>query len=414
MILFRLKKDIRNIRRFKQIAAVLSRYGFGYLLEKLNLPLKMIRKGSDPGLVGLTLEVRARMVLEELGPTYIKLGQMLSMRPDIIPYSLCKEFEKLQDEVKPVEFEKIKKVLSSELKKDIGEEFEEFNTRCIASASLAQIYRARYRKENVVVKVQKPGIKDLVKSDLDIIKAVVDFIAERYPGIEEQFSLKEILERFRSYIFKELDFTKESHNILRFRKNFKDSKKIYFPRVYKALTTQRVLVTDLVEGVKVNRIDELDARGINRKEIASRGAECILKQIFIDGFFHGDPHPGNIFVLSDGTICFLDIGIVGRIDEELKFKLADVLAGVAERDTARIIEVFRDLGALEDVDRNVLAVELDELLDTYYEVPLEDFDFGVFLRELMKLIYKHHIRLLPDFFLLFKSLVTIEGVGRTL
>ncbi|MBD3246073.1 MAG: 2-polyprenylphenol 6-hydroxylase [Candidatus Omnitrophica bacterium] len=412
VLVARIKKDVRKMSRLRHITGVCSKYGFAYLIEKANLPIKIPMPRHAREAQELPVEARTRKVLEELGPTFIKLGQMLSMRPDVIPYSFCREFEKLQDQVTPLPFAQILPILEKEYGSPPEQVFEDFNPHPIASASFAQVYEASLSGRPVVVKVRKPRVRETIESDLDLLYVLAQFFAEHNPALEEQYNFRKVVREFHSYIVKELDFLHETYNIERFRRMFGRDERVYFPETFRDKCTHEILVAERIEGLKVSRLRPGDLRQFDQHALAAHGAECILSQIFVHGVFHADPHPGNIFVLHDGKIGFVDIGIVGRLDEDTRMKLADVFLGVVQKDAAQMIDAFRELGTLEHVDEKGLRFALEDLLERYYDVPLEQFHMSEFLREIMRIISRYRIKMMPDFFLLMKSLVTIEGVGR--
>jgi len=407
------KKEVRDLVRLEQIIGVFAKYGFGYLVEKLHLPMPVSGRGPAEDLFHIPLEVRFRKVLEELGPTFIKLGQMLSLRPEIIPYSFCRELEKLQDKVPPIEFEKVQEVIEQEFKKPLHKIFKDFPKESLASASLAQVYKVKLKNKEAIVKVQKPGVEAIVESDLEILGFLAS-LAEEHISEAARYSPKSILEEFKTFILKEMNFNNEARHIERFRRNFRGSQTVHFPRVYKELSTKRVIVMERVKGAKINDVEKIKKAGLDTKKIARCLADCVLKQIFIDGFFHADPHPGNIFVLKDGRICFLDFGIVGVMDEAKKLKLADILIAGIEKDSERILEIFGELGALGHASERDLKVALDEMLDKYYGISVEEFDMDAFFKDVVRIISENKVKLLPDYFLLVKTLAMIESAGRPL
>ncbi len=265
----------------------------------------------------------------------------------------------------------------------------------------------------MIVKVQKPGVEEVIKTDIEILEFLIGLF-EKHVEEVRPYNPRGILEEFKIYILRELNFSHEITHIERFRRNFRGVRTVYFPKVYRRLSTSRILVMEKINGIKISEIDTVQAGPLNRKKIAGILADCILKQIFIDGFFHADPHPGNIFVLKTGRICFLDFGLVGRLNEAKKFRLADILIAAIDKDIGRIVDIFRDLGALELTDEDKLRIALEEMFDKYYGITLEEFDMNTFFKDLVKIISENRVKILPDYFLLLKSLVTAEGVGKIL
>lgn len=413
MFITQLQKDVRDIRRLEHILGILVKYGFGYVVDKLHLPVLAQKPAAKEDFYHLSLEVRLRRILEELGPTFIKLGQMLSLHPEIIPYNFCKELEKLQDKVPPLEYEKIKEVVESEYKKPIHKVFQQFSRESLASASLAQVHEVWVRKKELIVKIQKPGVEEVIKTDIEILEFLVTLI-EKHVEEAQQYNPRGVLEEFKVYILRELNFSHEILHIEKFRRNFRGIKTVHFPKVYKHLTTHRILAMEKVRGIKISEMSGKQGGVLGKKKIAEILADCVLKQIFVDGFFHADPHPGNIFVIGKNKICFLDFGLVGRLDETKKFRLVDILIASIDKDIDRIIDIFRELGALELTDEDKLRIALEEVFDKYYGIMLEEFDVNVFFKDLVKIISENKVRILPDYFLLLKTLVTAEGVGKML
>ncbi|MDR4497764.1 MAG: AarF/UbiB family protein [Candidatus Scalindua sp.] len=414
-------QKIYNIDRLRQILQVLAKYGFGYIVDRLMIDQRIVSKNlfrfgpmNKLKIFDLSVPVRARKVLEELGPAFIKLGQILSTRPDVIPLEFCKEFEKLQDKVPSFDFKKVEEVIRSELKKPVDEIFNNFSHTPVAAASLSQVHYAELKTgENVVVKVQRPDIRKVIIKDLKILDGLAKLIEKH---IEESriYSPVGIVNEFQETILKEMDFNAEAAHIARFQLNFKDTDTVYVPKVYHTVSTGRVLTLERIEGTKITDREEIEKSGLDRKQIAVNGANAILKQVFIDGFFHADPHPGNIFVIEGNKIVFLDYGMVGRIDEETKDQLANILTAITERDVSEISETFLAMGMIDEVDVRKLNLSLADIMDSYYGLPLKDLRVGPLLVDIVKLVPQYKVKILPDLFLLAKTVLTIESVGKRL
>ncbi len=409
-------QKIHNIQRLHQILQVLVKYGFGYIVDRLNIkrkvikfkPLKKLDVFSQP------LPVRVRKVLEELGPTFIKLGQILSTRPDLIPLEFCKELERLQDEAPAIEYEKVKAQIENELKQPINKIFSNFSFQPVAAASLAQVHLAELKKgKKVVVKVQRPNIRKVITTDLEILYGLAKLV-EKHIKESRIYNPVGVVEEFKKTILKEIDFNVEARNIERFRRNFKDTDTVYVPQVFRDLSTAKILTIERIEGIKITDIERIEKSGLDRKQIAINGANAVLKQIFIHRFFHADPHPGNIFVLDNNKIAFVDYGMVGRLDEETKFQLASILTAVVEQDVSGIIDSLIAMGTVEEVDVKKLSLDLEELMDSYYGIPLKELKMGHFLMDVINVVLQNKIKIPPSLFLLSKALITIEGVGRKL
>jgi len=414
-------QKIHNIQRLHQILQILVKYGFGYIVDLLSIeqniigrrfvklkPIKKLDVFNQP------VHVRVRKVLEELGPTFIKLGQILSTRPDLIPLEFCKEFEKLQDEAPALEYEKVKELIRSELKKPVSELFSDFFPEPCAAASLSQVHLAELKTgKKVVVKVQRPDIKRKITTDLEILFGLAK-LAQKHIEESKIYDPVGVVDEFKKTILKEIDFNVEANNIERFRRNFKDDYTVYVPEVFWDLSTARVLTIERIKGVKVIDIERIEKSGLDRKQIAINGANAILKQVFIHGFFHADPHPGNIFVLDNNRIAFVDYGMVGRLYEETKVQLASILTAVVEQDVSEIIETLIEIGVAEEADVKKLGSDLTELMDRYYGIPLKELKMGQFLMDAINVVSQNKIKIPPSLFLLSKALITIEGVGRKL
>lgn len=418
----RINRNIRSIRRYRTILGILIKYGFGHIIEQLNinyyleLGRRLVTLGVAPKEIErLSQPERLRLAMEELGPTFIKLGQILSTRPDIIPREYADEFSKLQDKVPSIPLEEIEGEIQRELGYPVSELFTAFSPLPIAAASIAQVHRGRlHTGEEVVVKVRRPGIKKLVETDLDILMGLA-YLVDRHIPTGDIFDPISIVKEFRRVINREMDFSREGHTIDRFEANFKDDETVHVPRVFWDCTGETVLTMEFVDGIKVSNFDLLVEAGYDLKVIASRGADAFLKQVLVHGFFHGDPHPGNIFVLAGNTICMLDFGMVGRLDDELKLKLAELLTAVLQRDAQRIVSHLLYSGEItEEVDAKNLQRDLTELIDDYYGIPLQEINSGKLLGDFVELLTEYRIKFPADLMLLAKALVTVEGVGRQL
>ncbi len=416
-----IRQKVHNIQRVRQILRVLVKYGFGYVVDRLDVELNIVsgrfirfRRMKRSDVLDQPIPVRARRILEELGPTFIKLGQMLSTRPDLIPLEFCREFEKLQDEVPGFEYEKVEALIRHELRSPINEVFNNLSPEPKAAASLAQVHLAELKTgEKVVVKVQRPNIKSIITADVEILYTLAR-LAEKHIRESRIYNPVGIVDEFKKTIQRELEFTTEASNIEKFRRNFEKESSVYIPRVFHNLSTDRILTMERIEGIKVTDIETIEKAGLSRKQIAINGANAILKQIFIDGFFHGDPHPGNIFIIQDNTVVFLDFGIVGRIDQESKAQFANILTSITERDVSAIVEVFTVMGIIERADVRKLNLDLADLIERYYGISLEELRMEKLWGDIINVVSRNGIEIPPDLFLLVKAMITIEGVGKRL
>jgi len=411
----------QNIRRYRQIITVLLRYGFDDVVDRIKIEYyiklgkKLVPKSKEQKLSNKSTAERLRLALEELGPTFVKLGQMLSVRPDLLPEVFINEFQKLQDEVPPFPSKEAKKVIELELTQEISTIFSHFEEKPIAAASLAQVHRATLISgEDVVVKVQRPKIRSIIEADLNILFHLASLI-ERHIPESELYDPTGVVQEFAKTIRRELDFVREGNNIYHFQRNFESDPTVYVPKVYWELTTEKVLTMEYIGGIKVTELEKLKMADLDRKVIAYNGARAILKEVFEHGFFHGDPHPGNIFVLPDNVIAPIDFGMMGRLDNQLMEAAADLLTAIIKKDIDRIMRVFVEIGAMEDIaDERGLKADLTDFLDRYYQVPLFQLNIGKIINEMMEIIREHRIKLPTDLILMARALVLEEGVGRTL
>ena len=419
MRLTRLPRAYLSLRRYRQILTVLVKYGFGDLLEALKVrhPLvgRLPRLKVLKGLEGLSRPERLRLAFEELGPTFIKLGQLLSLRPDLIPPEYSAELAKLQDEAAPFPFAQVKEKVEEQLGRPLEELFSEFDEEPLAAASLAQVHRALLRDgTEVVVKVQRPKVRDRVRADLIILEDLAQFIA-RYVPDSELYDPVGTVREFAKTLRRELDFVREGRNMEVFRRNFSGDPTIYIPKVFWELTTSEVLTMERIVGIKVTDLEGLEGAGLDRRQIAINGANAILKQVFEHGFFHADPHPGNILVLEDNVIAPLDFGMVGRLDRALQEMVGELLVGIVRKDIDRVMRALHELGSLDEgVDLVAFRTDLGDFIDRYYKIPLYRLEVARLLDEAMTLVREHRVRLPAGLVMMGKALVIEEGVGRTL
>ena len=413
MFFTKLKNRIRNVRRLKEIARVFTKYGLSCYLRQFSFHAFAPKDLPATDVCSQPLHNRIRIILEELGPTFIKFGQMLSLHPDIIPPELCRELEKLQDGVNPVEFKPIKKVLEDELKQPIEDIFDDFSPIPLASASLAQVYKVTLGNKEAIVKILKPHLEEIIRADLEILEFLARHL-DKHSKEARVFNPKGLVEEFKTHILTELDFNNEAVNIETFRRNFRYDRTVHIPIVYDKLCTDKVLVIEYIKGIKLNDVKKPHATELDTKKIAHALTACLLKQIFVDGFFHADPHPGNIFILPDGKISFVDFGVVGRIDDEAKFAFAHLFVAAAAKDPERMIKVLQQAGATGYTNETRLKLSLQQLLDKYYGITLEEFNMGGFLRDLTKVLYENKVHIPQDNFLLIKSLSILESEAKML
>jgi len=418
----RFKRRYKGIDRLRQIINILIKYGFDYFVEQSGLITltakgEKILKGKAAKVDQIPHPARVRLALEELGPTFIKLGQTLSTRPDIIPRGYIKELEKLQDEVPPYSYDLVLQMVQKELGANISELFQSFDEKPFAAASLGQAHKAvlKGNKAKVVVKVQRPDMEKIIETDLDILFQLAH-LTERYISESRLYDPVGLVEEFAKTIRMELDYSTEGRNAEQFRKNFEEDKTVYIPKIYWDLSSKYILTMEYIEGIKINNLNELDKAGYNRKQIAKNGAKSFMKQMLIDGFFHADPHPGNMLVMEDEIIGFLDFGMMGKIDEESREKFINLFIAVLEYDSNKILAGMLALGftSQETIDTRSLKMDIADLLAQYYDKTLKEIVLGEFITQLAQISIKYHIKMPAELALLGKSLLTIEGIGLAL
>lgn len=420
MNLLQLNRNIRSIKRYRQIVRVLFKYGFDNLLAYLNLTefvarwRRMFRRESSV-IVELTQPQRMRLVLEELGPTFIKFGQFLSTRSDLLPPNYLEEFAKLQDNVPPFTFAEVSAELRRELGLDIAALFSSFDAEPIAAASIAQVHRAVLLSgEEVVVKVRRPGIVELIDTDIEALMLLAMMAEKHLPDSEIYDPVGQVRELART-LRREMDLSLEGRTIERFVANFAGDVTVCFPKVYWQFTSKAVLTMELIKGLKVSDVEGLTEAGYDLKLIAKRGADAFVKMVLQHGFFHGDLHPGNILILPDNVICMLDFGMTGRIDPFLKRYLTDILLAILKRDAEEVISLLIYSGDITDnVNVRALRRDISEFIDTYYELSLQELQIGQLLVDFTEIITSYRIKFHPDLLLLAKTFMTMESMGRRL
>ena len=406
--MFKIPRQFAGIKRFEQILQVISKYELGYYLEVARLKKRTFLSKKNK----MSRPVELRMLFEELGGSFVKLGQLLSLRPDLIPKDYCDELGKLQDDVGPVPYHEIEHVIKAELKKPVKELFKSFDKKPIASASIGQVHVARLTNgKKVAVKVMRPGIRALMANDLEIL----DYLSRLFKHHVKQDLVdpEEIFQEFKQYTENEMDYLKEAYTIKKFYANFRNDMKIKIPLVYDKLTTHRVLTMEFIEGVELREIlvHPQKYKRLDKKKLSELIVYSIMKQVFIDGFFHGDPHPGNIIVNKD-NIGYIDFGIVGALDEEMRERLGVLFVHLLNKDAGGLVKSFISLNIVEaDVDVNSLKKDLSNTLGEYYNTSLDRVDMADLFFKSLFVAKKHRIKFPRDFVLLGKALVTLQGVG---
>lgn len=411
-------RTYRHLNRYRQILSILIKYGFEDLVDRLKIDqylevgLQMISRKKGVREEKLTGSERIRMALEELGSTYIKLGQILSTRPDLIPAKLISELAKLQDNVPPFTFKEAKQIIEKEFSLPLEELFASFEETPFGSASIGQVHKARLKDgDPVAVKVQRPGIKMVIEVDLEIMLHLATLMERHIEELAFHRPVK-IVEEFTRTLEKETDYTIEAANIERFTRNFLGDPTLYIPKVYHGLTTARVLTMELVQGIKVSEVGQLEMAGLKPKIITERGADLILTQVFDHGFFHADPHPGNIFVLPDNVICLLDFGMTGSVDRTTREDFVELIDCVVRKDEYRAAQVLLKLTTWDtEPDLRLLEKEVAEFMGKHLYKSLKEIRIGKLIQHLFEMVSIHRLRIPPDLFLMMKALSTVEGVA---
>ena len=409
------------IKRYRQIMRVMLRYGFedlvSYMEEKRRFVWlkKLIPKSTYDHALHLTKWEKMRLVCEELGPTFVKFGQLMSNRPDILPADLIKELEKLQDSVPPIQGHIASQVIEQELKKKPETLFALFEAEAFASASMAQVHRATLKTgEKVVVKIQRPEIQHIIEQDIKVMLYVAEIFNTRIPSLKS-FDPIGLVKNFEVSIMKELDFIHESINVQRFHNNFivdkTDKGHTYSPKVYREFTTSKVLTLEYIDGIKISDLEKLQSSGLDRKLIAKRLAVSYFKQIFNYGFFHADSHPGNLFILPNNVICYIDYGMMGSIMTNDIEQFGNLFLAVSIKDVRRIIRSIQQLSD-NPIVRNFreLETDLNEFVQNYSIQSVHENELSTVLLALKDIIVKHGLKVPTHFFLIARSMVTLEGV----
>jgi ubiquinone biosynthesis protein len=414
-------QTFKNIRRVREIASILWRYGFEefvantalgtFVPSKQRLAWKIEQeKHKQYSRWELT-----RMAAEELGPTFIKLAQALSNRPDVLPLELIHELEKLQNDVPPFPFEQVEKIIQTSTGKPLRQLFSDFGRKPIGSASIGQVHRATLLNgSKVVVKVQRPGVREKVLTDLSIMKELVRR-GDKFLEAQGVFNGIEIMDAFEKSMKKELDYTNEARFMQQFRNYYKDYKNFYVPEVYKQLSNEAMLVMEFVDGCKITDVARLRSWGLSPEKIAESGIDIYLTQIFEHGYFHADPHPGNIIVKMDGTLCLIDFGMVGKLSKRDKHAFTGMLIGLAQQDPAKMAKSLKRLAVDSNIkDEQAFEADLAELVDDYATQSLDEVNAAEVVERMLSVIRKNRIRLPGSIFLISRALTILEGIGKTI
>jgi len=420
--IFGFSRKYRTAKRLKEIVNVFIRQGFGNLVDQMHLGkyvslTKRIKAyGHLPSLLkGPKVHERIRLAFEELGPSFIKLAQMLSTRPDLIPNRYTQEFERLQDRVPPFPYEEARTIIESEITEPFESIFRQFERVPVGAASIAQVHRAVLMDgTKVIVKVQRPDIRENLESDIDILYYVAKLL-ETYVPDSRYLNPTGIVREFEKTVMKELDFIVEGRNCQRLWHNFQDFDGVRIPKPFRNLITGTVLVLESIDGVRIDDLDGIRKMGLEPAAVARRTLDAYFKMVLVDGIFHGDPHPGNLIVMKDGAIGFMDFGITGQINEETKILLSNVFMALVKKDFDNLVDVLIMLGLVPentDIDefRRLLRSDLRDLIEPLYDTSVSEIDFARYLDETLDIIIKHKTLVPSDLMLLDKVVMMLEGI----
>jgi ubiquinone biosynthesis protein len=409
---------MRELPRLQEIASVFIRHGLGEFVQRIGIAGVLERAGQilhrNPVAEQVTLDPaqRMRMALEELGPTFVKLGQVMATRVDLFPPRWIAEFEKLHADVPAVPFEELIPELTRSLGRSPFEVFRDIETHAQGAASIAQVHRAKLQDGTpIVLKVRRPGVREKIDADLRLLRRVSELIESEIPEAR-RYHPAEVAAQFARTLEREADFATETRNIERFAKNFAGDPHIVIPRIYPEYTSDVLLVQEHVEGIPATNPPAVAAAGLDRKVLAARGVDAFLKMILLDGFFHADPHPGNVFYVPGNRIVIIDFGMVGRLSPQRRAQVIDLLGGLARMAEEPMLEVLMDWAGDAYVDEIKLAADVNEMVFDYEGVPLKDIRVGTVIRQFAGIVREHSIVLPSDLSLMFKALITLEGLGR--
>ena len=412
---------VRDLGRLQEIAGVLIRYGFGDMVRRIGMSAALERTGrmlhwDDPeAMAHMAPPERVRCAMQDLGPTFVKLGQVMATRVDLLTPEWTTELGKLQNAVPALPFAQVRPQLVEDLGADPEAVFERLEEAPLAAASLAQTHRAWLADGSaVVLKVRRPGIRDTVEADLRLMARLAEIVEERAPDLR-RYHPAEVVQQFSASLRRELDFAAEGRNAERIAANFAGHDEVVVPRVYWEWTSERLNVQECLQGIAGTDLAAVDAAGLDRAQLAATGADIVLKMVLEDGFFHADPHPGNIFYLPDGRIGVIDFGMVGRVSEQRRFQIVQLLHGLVERESAPVADVLMEWGeGGGEVDEARLQADVGAFVDQYRGVPLKDLHMGLMLTDVTTILRDNGLSLPPDLALMIKAFLTLEGMGRQL
>jgi ubiquinone biosynthesis protein len=408
----------RELPRLREISSVFVRHGLGDLVRRAGIATLLehaghvLQWGEASEIAHLEPQQRARLAFEQLGPTFVKLGQILSTREDLLPPTWTTELAQLHSHVAPVPFDDLLPQVEQALGRSPFEVFSNLEREPYAAASIAQVHRAKLASGTpVILKIRRPGIEAKIDADLRILEHLAHLVEREIPEVR-RYRPVQVVGQLRGSLERELDLAVEARNTERFARNFADDLDILVPRVYWEWTSSAMNVQEHIEGIRGNDLVAIDNAGLDRKALAARGADAVLKMILVDGFFHADPHPGNVMYLPGNRIALIDFGMVGRLSPLRRRQIVDLLAGLARHDEETMLDVLLDWRGDDFVDEARLATDLGEFAFDYADMQLKDLKIGVLLRRVSAILREHSIVLPVDLTLMFKALISLEGLGR--
>ncbi len=414
-----LRQAAKNLKRMREIAGVMTQFGFGALLEQIGLKTLVTSRRPEALALNASFPERTRMLFERLGPAFIKLGQVLSGRPDLVPAEFIEEFSKLQDNVTPVPISEIIPIVEESLGRKIAETYSSFDTEPMATASIAQVHAARTLEgDDVVVKVKKPGVKKALKQDLEIIELLAQLIEISIPELKT-FRPRQVVQEFKRSLLAETDFTRELYNIQGYRNNFAEVPFLYIPKPYADLSSEDVLTMERLRGVKLSDVEGVRRLGVDTRDVLRQGMDAFFKSVMVDGLFHSDPHGGNIFVLPDGRMGLLDFGAVGHLSESSRRAIVAMFLALLTQDYEWLVQEYVQLSPAFEGTRTsktveMLSHEIYAIFSPYHGRPLKNIPSGKLLMEATALALKYRVILPSDLVMVFKSIMTLEGMARAL
>jgi ubiquinone biosynthesis protein len=412
-----LGQAVKNVSRLRQILGVLAKYGFADIIDRMDLGkflptrLAAIATASSEQ----TPQERLRLTFEELGPTFVKLGQLLSTRSDLLPEEFIAEFTKLQDNVQPLPFETVRSVVERELNRSLSEAYSYFDPTPLAAASIGQVHEARLNSgEKVVVKIQRPEIEKIIETDISLL-AFLAALLEKYIPETRIVGPKVIVDEFFKTLSFELDFLVEANNMRKMSENMRMFPEIVVPRVFKEYSTQHILTLEKIDGIRANDLKSLEAAGIDRKKVVQAGARAFFKSVMVDGLFHGDLHGGNLFILPGDRLGIIDFGIVGRLSRRSRDQLTNMVMALLTEDYENLCYQYAELGAVEaSIDFDAFQRDVRNTLSPYIGLSLSEMNVGRVLIEATRIATRHQIKVPGDWMIVFKAILTLEGMGRAL